>query len=250
MIVSDLLKSLLRRWYIVLVGLCVTAGMVFVAYSITPVTYKATATVVLLPPKKSVAEGDNPYLYMGGLGQALNVLVITMNSASTQAEVLNGRDGLGYALEQDTTTTGPIINITTAAPTNTEALDLLGQVVELVPQTLDGLQSQLEVPGNAKIGSMTLAQAHEADTENKRQLQLMAGAGAAGLIGTVLAVAAIDKLLVKRAGKRNRPKRDKGGSTGAEDEKPLVKDSDEQGTPMVPDTSLAQLHRSGMASGS
>lgn len=250
MIVSDLLKSLLRRWYIVLIGLGLTAGMVFFAYSITPVTYKASAVVVLLPPKKSVADGDNPYLYMGGLGQALNVLVITMNSANTQEAVLKERVGLGFALEQDTTTTGPIINITTVAPTNTDALDLLDQVVELIPQTLDGLQSQLEVPGNAKIGLMTLAQAHVADTENKRQLQLMAVSGAAGLVGTVLVVAAIDKLLAKRAGKRNRPKKGKGGGTGAEQEKPKVRDTDALETHVVPeDKSLAQVHRSGMAHG-
>ena len=87
MVLSDMLRSLLRRWYIVVLGVILTVAGVYGAYTVTPVTYSATSTVVLLPPEKSVKDGDNPYLYLGGLGQALNVLVITMNSAASQEEV-------------------------------------------------------------------------------------------------------------------------------------------------------------------
>ena len=202
MFVNDMLRSLIHRWYIVLAGLLATAGMVYGAYMVTPVTYQAQATVILLPPEKSVADGDNPYLYLGGLGQALNVLVISMNSAEAQKAMVGDQEGYGYALEQDATTTGPIINITAVAPEADATMALLDQVVAQVPKTLVGLQDQLEVQANAQIGIMTLAKDAEPEEENQKQLQLMAVAAGAGGVGTLLLAAAIDKLLARRSAKR------------------------------------------------
>lgn len=208
MVLSDMLRSLLRRWYIVVLGVILTAAGVYGAYTVTPVTYSATSTVVLLPPEKSVKDGDNPYLYLGGLGQALNVLVITMNSAASQEQVIGSNPDQSFTLEQDATSTGPIIQISVAAPTDDQAIALVEKVTAQVPLALNALQDELKVPADAKIGTMTLAQSREAETENKRQLQLMAVAAGGGSVATVLFVAALDKFLAKRKFKNKRRKSD------------------------------------------
>ncbi len=148
--------------------------------------------------------GDSRHGLRGlcGLGQALNVLVISMNSAESQKALVGEQEGYGYALEQDATTTGPIINITTVAPEADATMALLDQVVAQVPKTLVGLQDQLEVQANAQIGIMTLAKDAEPEEENKKQLQLMAVAAGAGGVGTLLLAAAVDKLLARRSAKR------------------------------------------------
>lgn len=221
MVLSDMLRSLLRRWYVVVLGLALTALGVYGAQALTPVNYSATSTVVLLPPEKSVEDGNNPYLYLGGLGQALNVLVISMNSEAKQTAII-GTDGTQeFTLEQDSTTTGPIIQIAVQAPTAGQALALVDKVTAQVPVTLNELQDELKVPKDAKIGTMTLAESQEAETENRRQLQVMIVVAGGGLVLTVLAVAALEKLLSRRKPKRkNRtPKRnhdDHGASGPAE----------------------------------
>ncbi|MFJ2617887.1 hypothetical protein [Glutamicibacter sp. NPDC087344] len=250
MFVNDMLRSLIHRWYIVLAGILATAGMVYGAYVMTPVTYQAQATVILLPPEKSVAEGDNPYLYLGGLGQALNVLVISMNSAESQKELVGEQTGVGYALEQDTTTTGPIINITAVAPDSGTTMAILDQVVAQVPKTLVGLQDQLEVQANAQIGIMTLSKDAAPEEQNKKQLQLMAIAAGVGGVGTLLLAAAVDKLLTRRGAKRKN-----GPDDGHDLEKPndeakkKSRDHDEPGGgSLLPEIDLSLLPESASSS--
>jgi hypothetical protein len=206
MVLNDMLLSLLRRWYIVVLGLILTAAGVYGAYSVTPVNFSASSTVVLLPPEKSVEDGDNPYLYLGGLGQALNVLVISMNSEASQELLIGSEPGQSFTLAQDNASTGPIINIAVEAPTGGQAVELVNKVTEQLPKTLDSLQDELKVPSDAKIGTMTLAESQEAKTENRRQLQVMIVVAGAGLVLTVLFVAALEKYLTKRKAKKGATK--------------------------------------------
>src|SRR5690554_2295684 len=101
MFLQDLGRALLRRWYFVLVGLLATAAGVYGIQQYIPITYKAEASVVLVPPKTAVIEGENPYLYMGALDQAMSVLIVRMNSEIISKAIVGEETDLSYALAKD-----------------------------------------------------------------------------------------------------------------------------------------------------
>ena len=57
MLISDAGASLVRRWYLTLVGLLATASLVALALFLVQPSWQSTASVVLLPPRTSVPAG-------------------------------------------------------------------------------------------------------------------------------------------------------------------------------------------------
>lgn len=202
MFLQDLGFALLRRWYFVLFGVMVTVAGVFGIYQVVPVSYQATASLVLVPPQTAVIEGENPYLYMGALDQALSVLVVKMNSAEVSEPILQKDPNLSYTLTKDVATTGPIILIESEAPVDTTALSIVNQVLKKVPPNLVEIQDALGVPKNARITVMTIVQNREAEEVTKKQQRMMIAGGAAGLAMTVLATGLMDKLLTRHKQKK------------------------------------------------
>ncbi|MBV1779209.1 hypothetical protein KRR55_08795 [Paeniglutamicibacter sp. ABSL32-1] len=202
MFLQDLGFALLRRWYFVLFGVLVTVAGVFGIYQVVPVSYQATASLVLVPPQTAVIEGENPYLYMGALDQALSVLVVKMNSAQVSEPILQKDPNLSYALTKDVATTGPIILIESEAPVDTTALSIVNQVLKQVPPNLVEIQDALGVPKDARITAMTIVQNREAEEVTKKQQRMMIAGAAGGLALTVLVTGLMDKLLTRRKQKR------------------------------------------------
>ena len=141
MFLRDLLFSCLRRWYFLLLGLLLTgAGTYYVYLSIEP-TYEANASVVLIPPKVAVMTGDNPYLYLGGLDQALGVLQVKVASPEVLDKLTGGREDAEVSIGKDATTSGPIAAIKVSAKDAAGTMQLLDAALKQVPQTLDELQT-------------------------------------------------------------------------------------------------------------
>lgn len=60
MYLRDLVASMIRRWYFIVTGVLLTGVLGFLAFSFVPVTYQASGSVLLLPPKSSVGARGNP----------------------------------------------------------------------------------------------------------------------------------------------------------------------------------------------
>ena len=203
MYLRDLKASLLRRWYLVLGGLLLTAGICTAAYQLVPATYQAQASVVMLPPNSSVSKGGNPYLYLGGLGQALDVLTRALQADSAQRPITDAHPDSTYTALPDTTTTGPILLVTVDGPTPGETLATLHAVLASVPPALVSLQDGLGVAANSRITSMNLAADEQPTKIQKDQTRALLAAAAVGLVATVLLTGVIDGLLTSRkAGER------------------------------------------------
>jgi uncharacterized protein involved in exopolysaccharide biosynthesis len=207
MYLRDLLRSLGRRWYFVLVGLAVTAGLCVAAFRVIPVSYNSEASVVLLPPKTSTEPNGNPFLYLGGLSQAVDVLTRTINSDATAKPLLKANPGAEFTIAADATTTGPIILITSTAPTSARAQAMTSAVLTAVPIALDGIQSELSVKPQSQISVMTIAVDEKGKLDAKVRTQAVIGIGAVGAVLTILLTGLIDGLLRSRR-RRNAPAAD------------------------------------------
>ena len=213
----DLGKGLLRRWYFVVLGILLTACGAWFITTVVPPTYKGTARIVLLPPASLVTAGGNPYLFLGGLEQALSVLSVRLSSGSVGEQVLKGHAGRSYAAEKDPLSPGPIMLITTEAESPQSSLKVLDDVLKVVPQNLDGMQDQLNVPASSRITAMTIVRENDPKIDAKSQLRAVLGGAAVGVAMTVLLTGLLDRLLssLKRGARRRRQDPDVGHEQGS-----------------------------------
>lgn len=199
MYLRDLVRSLFSRWYLLLIGLLVTAGLGWGAFQVIPVSYKSQASMVLLPPKVSTEPNGNPYLYLGGLGQALDVLTRALDADAERAPLEDAHPNAIYEVTPDTSTSGPILLITSTAPTANGARAMTAAVLEAVPTTLTNLQTGLVVPADSRITVMTIAVDQAATLDAKIKTQTLVVVAAGGIALTILLTGFIDGLLRSRS---------------------------------------------------
>ncbi len=195
---KELIRSLARRWYVVLAGLVLTAGMCSVVYAKVPATYEASGSLVLMPPSATVGNTGNPYLYLVGMSQALDVLTRRANAAEVRDPVLNQFPGMTYSIDADRSTSGAIVVVKVSAPGPSETMGGLKAALATVSATLKTMQDELSVADFSRINLKTIVVAPEPTRENKAQLQLMIVATGVGVVGTVLLARMLDGLLLAR----------------------------------------------------
>ncbi|WP_426226760.1 hypothetical protein [Pseudarthrobacter sp. DSP2-3-2b1] len=198
MYLRDLIASLKRRWYFVVLGALLTISLALVVYFQAPVKYEATGGVALVPPATAVISGDNPFLYMGSLEQALGILTAKLNSDEVQRDILGKHDAVEYSTIRDPSTNGPIVLVTVTGATADEALGALTDVLAAVPQNLTSLQNSLNLAENSRITSMTLSSDEEATIVDSTRTRVVLTLAAGGVAGTLLLTGQLDKILLRR----------------------------------------------------
>ena len=158
--------------------------------------------------------GGNPYLFLGGLDQALSVLSVRLGSGSVQEEIVKGHAGTGYVAEKDLASSGPIMLITSESESPESSLQMLDDVLKVVPQNLVIMQDQLNVPASSRITAMTIVRENEALIDRKSQLRAVLAAVAVGGCITVLVTGLLDRLITSRKGTKRRRRQ----HTGVQDQ--------------------------------
>lgn len=184
MFLGDLGSALRRYWYIVLIGAVVTTLLGAVTFASVSPTYTSRANVILLPPESSVGPAGNPYLYLGGLTEALDVLVRTLNADDTSRHITD--DGGQYLVVRDQSTTGPIILLEATGESADESVGTLEEVLDVLPPTLDELQADLDVPESSRITAQLLTIDEDAEVSDQSRIQAAGAVVGAGLATTVL----------------------------------------------------------------
>ncbi|UXM89863.1 hypothetical protein [Paenarthrobacter sp. JL.01a] len=201
--VQKILKSLLRRWFIVVLGLALTAGACFFLQQSAPDNYKAQASLVLLPSTKSVGEAGNPYLGLGGMSEALDILTRKMSSEEFKEKIRDQAGTSTFTAEADKGTSGAILLITASSHDADQALRLLDTVMNQAPVALTELQDVLNVPTTSRISTMKLLEDNKAVPEVKARTQLLLVTAAGGVALSVVVTVLIDGLLLSRKQRRN-----------------------------------------------
>ena len=215
-VILGVLRALGRRWYVVALGLVLTAAATWVVLSASPPDHSARALVLLLPGQNTVTEGGNPFLALGGLEQPAGIVVAYFGSAAAQAEVAAVSETAHFQVFLDESTRGPVIAIDVTDVSPSATLDTLAFLTARVPTELARLQEQVGAPADSMITSMPLTIDDDTEADAAGTIRLLIAALAVGVVGTVAAAVAVDGLALRR-----RPAGAPAGRAVAEEAQPV-----------------------------
>ncbi|WP_286929323.1 MULTISPECIES: hypothetical protein [Aeromicrobium] len=202
----EVIKTVLRRWYVVVAGLLLTGVLGYAAYSSTPPVYEASGTVLLLPPEDQVSgEGiKNPFLQLNNLDVPTSLVVARLNGDEVREQILEKQPGALYEVTTDPTMRGPVVLVQVSAQSAKATVDTLEAVLAAAPTALTDLQAQQDVPKGDSITSMQLAADLEATAVTRATTRAVVAAVAVGLALTAGATAGIDAIARRRRARRLR----------------------------------------------
>lgn len=201
MSLSDFVGALGRRWYVVLVGLLVTAGLSFGATIVAPPQYTARGLILLLPSKQAVGRGGNPLLGLGGLDLPARVLVAHFASQSAQQDISERAPDAEVTVSVDDSTRGPVLAIEVIDSTPQGALDMMNYVADQVPLNLERIQREVGAPEASMVRSVGLTFAGVAEIEYRNLIRAVIASVVFGLALTAFLVFFIDGVLRRRRGR-------------------------------------------------
>jgi hypothetical protein len=191
-----------RRWYVVLVGLMLTVPASYLAAQHVAPTYTMTARVVVLVPAKTVGTGGNPYLALGGLDAAVDVVAAGLSSDTIQEEL--ARTGAtSDVVTRDAATAAPILLMTVVGPTEETARAGVGVLVDEVAPTLASIQQSAGVTPDQRLRSEVLTTSQHAVVSYKPLIRAAIMVLLAGGAFTLLITALIDSRLRRRKAYRD-----------------------------------------------
>ncbi|MBT2587292.1 hypothetical protein [Arthrobacter sp. ISL-95] len=161
-----------------------------------------------MPSSQSIGDAGNPYLYLGGLSEALDILIRKITSQPVMERLLANFGSASYTAEPDRGTSGAILVITATANNPEEAMALLKAVMDETPRSLNEMQESLNVAVPARITTMSLLIDRKAVPEVKARTQLVFVAGAGGLALTLVLSVLVDGLMMTRTRKKEALKKD------------------------------------------
>ena len=214
---SDIVGSMKRRWYIALVGLVATGALGYFAALASPPTYTARGLVLLLPSKAVTGAGGNPLLVMDGLGLPAAVLVAYYQGGPVGAEIAEEVPDTNFVVSVEESTRGPLLAVDVSAPSAESALAALNYVSDSIPENLERLQTEVGAPEDALVTSKPLTMDTEATRDTSGAMRLQILAILAGLVATAVVTSAFDGLLLRRAQGRQRKAEQGKGLRPAED---------------------------------
>jgi hypothetical protein len=219
----EIALSLGRQWVTVLLGLVLTAAACFAAVGAVPPTYRATASVVLLPGAQTLTEEDsNPFLYLGGTNPMRDVVARSVMADAVSERLLDGAVETTYQVYPDATA-APILVAVAEGPTSAQSVRTLEAVLEQIDRSLVEIQDGHGVVQDARVVSQQLSVQTEADQVLSSTVRAAVAVAVLGTCLTLLGAVWVDALRRSR-----RARKDEAGA--ALDEEPTV--DAEEATPV------------------
>lgn len=231
---SDTLHGIARRWYIVVPGLILTAALAIGAWFLVAPGYNRSATQLLIPGANSMPEGANPYLFLGGLSPAADVLVRALSSQNVMTEIADLNPGAEVEISRDTTTAGPIILITVTADSDAAAGEVLDFLVDRTGVILEEFQAIEDIPVENQMTVIPVTVDSQSVLQQRTRLVATAGAAIVGLVLTLLLAGLVDGLSQRRRHAAEERAADVEGETADAD--PDAVDEAPETTSTPPDT--------------
>lgn len=199
----QLFRALGRRWYAVLAGLIILAIAGVLAFRFVPVTYDARASLLLIPPNKTVVETNgNPFLNLGGLDVVAGVLSLSLTDSTTVAKIAPPTSKTTYTVAPDQSIPGSVLDIGVSSRTAKQALDTLGTIEELATTRLHELQDEVNAPQSSQARVMVITNNNKATPNYSSLSRALIVVVAAGLVLTFLLTIALDAIIRRRSDRK------------------------------------------------
>lgn len=212
---SDTLRSLIRRWYIVVAGMVLAATAAYGAWTHVSPAYERSSSQLLLPGKGLMpTNASNPYLYIGSLTQAADVVVRVVGTNDTVTKIMEQNPGTQIVVQRDPTDSGPVILITVTATSDRVAAETLRTMVAQTSIQLAKLQDSEGIVGHDRISVETLTLDQKPTLQQKKRLVMTGGAAIGILVFSMVVASLFDGLL--RARSRRRATRAEDAGPGVE----------------------------------
>lgn len=228
---AETLRGLLRRWYIVVPGLIAAIAVAFGAWTVVKPGYERTATQLLIPGQLSLPENANPFLFLGGLSNAADVLVRAVGSETVINDILEDEQGVEVEVSRDGSTSGPVILITVTARSDEQAASVLATLVERTGVELEVLQDAERIPAGNRITVMPITIDDTSTLQQRDRLVATVGAGILVAIIAVVAASLVDGLARQ---KRRRPSPEDPDADAEEEDAEAGADADADAEDEVP----------------
>jgi hypothetical protein len=214
----SIVGACLRRWYVTLPLVALTALFAYQAYESVEPEYTASRWIVILPsleqdnlapaPTQADAEVEppsNPYSGQGGSRFAVAVLTRNLNSTAFHARIEPRLAGRG-TFEADAANEQPLIEIVAVAPREEDVYSILDAVVEEAAVVLHEVQMSANAPTETHYRIAPAVPAGPAEDATPSRFRV---AGAIAVVGSglsmILAVAS-DGLLTRWSEGPRRPR--------------------------------------------
>jgi hypothetical protein len=187
----DIALSLRRQWLSVLLGLALTAGACYAVLGVVPPTYRARASVVLVPSHQTSEREVNPFLDLGSANAMRDVVARSVMADTVSAPLLDGTVNTSYDVYSDATV-APIVVAVATGPTPEQTLRTLGVVLEQIDRSLVEIQDGQSVPKAVRVVSQRLSVDSVADQLRSSTLRAVVATATLGGAATLLGALWID----------------------------------------------------------
>ncbi|WP_371668109.1 chain length determinant protein [Streptomyces sp. NBC_00289] len=186
---AEIFRVMRRRWYVLLPGLLLAAGLTFAVTSVVPVTYQSQSTVVLLNSQKAtVAYDGNPFLStQTSLTGMADGLARNLNSDASLRE-LKSRGATGtFEAKLADNAQGPLMWLTVTGTDKASVLASDRILTAYAKERLKQFQEQQSVAPKAMIQMTTIVAPQNPVAQTKTRLEYMIMAGGLGFVLTMVA---------------------------------------------------------------
>jgi hypothetical protein len=204
MATTGLHRVFLKRWYVALIGLLITAGLCAAALIKVPTQYETRSVTLLVPAPTKLAE--NPLTNLSSLGGLNDVVGTALTQPTMTANVKKAGYVGTYTVSPDVSSSGPLVVVDAISPTPAQSQSLAKKVTKLIPAALDTLQKGAGVTTtSAFVKSTIINHADHTTSVTKNRTRALIAAVAVGLVLTVLLVIGSERWSARRRRKSDPP---------------------------------------------
>jgi capsular polysaccharide biosynthesis protein len=201
---GDILRTIARRWYIMVPIVLVTVALTAAAYLEIPMKYQSTSQISLLSPQQP-ASGQfrgqsNPFLiFDSSLTSTADLLARNLTSDASVKELQSEGVTEQYTAKLADFAQGPFVALTVTGTDKAHVLESTETLTRFAQTRLQQIQEQNGVPANNMIITTVLIPPQPPQPQLKNKLQNVLALFAAGMVSAFMATFVTEGLVRSRS---------------------------------------------------